>query len=270
MKTLTFAFSAVGHTVERVRRVCDELKSQLEKLKLNEIVRFLVIVQRSNEASKVVLLNNVKWIYTNAVGLSKSRNIGIENSETDYIWFLDDDVSFQNINLMKVVSTIVDSNKDYYLGQIQCTDCAMAFRNYNYVFKNSPLSMLKRSSIEIIFSREFLLNHNLRFREDLGLGTPLISGEENCLLLSALKFSKNYSLLEFFIVRHPCSEQKRNDRYVSNFQGLMKSKGVVLSHLNLVYSVPLLIYWSIKFSVKHRRLTSTLWIFAGILYAFRD
>ena len=145
-----------------------------------------------------------------------------------------------------------------------------AFRDYNYLFKNSALSMLKRSSIEIIFSRKFLLDHALRFREDLGLGTSLISGEENCLLLSALKFSKNYYVFDFFIVRHPCFEQKRNDRYDGNFPGLMKSKGVVLTYLNLVYSVPLLIYWSIKFSVKHRRLSSTFWIIAGILYAFRN
>ena len=67
-------------------------------IKINNNFNYLIIHQIPNKNNKKYeqfiknLPSNVRYISTNTVGLSKSRNIGLNNAQGEYIWIMDDDV----------------------------------------------------------------------------------------------------------------------------------------------------------------------------------
>ena len=63
---------------------------QFENLKDADEV--IIVIQGVEKFSPNPILRPFTVISDSDYGLSKSRNIGIENSNSDFIWFLDDDV----------------------------------------------------------------------------------------------------------------------------------------------------------------------------------
>lgn len=127
---------------------------------------------------------HVKMISTTERGLSRSRNMAIENAWGDICLICDDD------------EVLADGYEDTILSvynEYKEIDCV----TFHVVRKDRPFSLkqigcvrrvgfkgiMQTSSVQITFRRETILGENIKFDVKLGSGTGNGSGEENKFLL---------------------------------------------------------------------------------------
>ena len=66
--------------------------------------------------------------------MSKSRNAAINNANSDYIWFLDDDVQITNQDINSALAIINENQANFYRIKIGCIEW------HDKTFKNYKLS----------------------------------------------------------------------------------------------------------------------------------
>lgn len=232
-KTLTLAVSTLADNIKNAENVLLDING----------CNKLIIVQGSNECFNEIK-NEILYIYTNEIGISKSRNKAIENSDTDYIWFLDDDV-IVNESFIKFFVSNNSVYGDVCFTRIYCSDVERIYKNYRKKRK-SKLSLLQVSSIEIIASLRFLKLNNIKFNIEYGLGSRYPSGEENHFLLDCYKYSATFQDFDDFGVYHPCLENKRSAVYLWNKSGYPESKKKIANRFNVFLSSLLKIRWAYR------------------------
>ncbi|MGP7823233.1 MULTISPECIES: glycosyltransferase family A protein [Proteus] len=121
---------------------------------------------------------SVRIIVSYALGLSKSRNIAIENCKTKYILFSDDDNYYVN-NLIDILDkTTINEPLQIYSFKIIDHD-GQPFKKYpNTEMLHNNRTILRLSSIENLYDNEFILKNNIRFNESFGLGAQYPSCEQ--------------------------------------------------------------------------------------------
>ena len=142
-----------------------------------------LIINQCNREEEIILDDKHRVINTMTVGLSVSRNIGLENARREICLLGDDDETF------------VDGLEDIVLNaykRIKNADIIIfKAANWPEVFKGkakrlSKLELLKVSSVQISFKRKSVVG-KVKFDSFLGAGTPNGSGEENKFLLECYK-----------------------------------------------------------------------------------
>lgn len=141
-------------------------------------------VQNIDIASSDGNTKKALFISTTERGLSRSRNLAIQNANTDICLIMDDDeeleANYESIILgayeqYKDVDVIVfkirNSGKDY-----RTDTCKVGF-----------IDALKVASWEITFKRKSIVEHGIKFNVNIGSGTKHGSGEENAFLWECLK-----------------------------------------------------------------------------------
>ena len=98
-----------------------KISDWISKEIVNEVDEIIVIIQASKGFIREVNLLReigINCLISDAIGLSKSRNHGINSSRSDFIWFLDDDIK-TDINKIKIVkSNIINNKADIYTFRI--------------------------------------------------------------------------------------------------------------------------------------------------------
>ena len=121
-------------------------------------------------------------------GLSKSRNIAIQNSTKDILVFTDDDVVFDLKFFEKILKTF-NKRQDFDGFRFRFKIESGGFSK-KYPKKFQPklnwFEVLNASSIELVFKRESIYNI-VAFDENFGLGSLITLGEEAVLLADAKK-----------------------------------------------------------------------------------
>ncbi|MEZ9322787.1 hypothetical protein AB4161_20855 [Vibrio sp. 10N.286.51.E5] len=116
---------------------------------------------------------SINYIQTKTVGLSKSRNIAMDNSTADFCIIADDDViissGFSNGDLFECYQSDLLSFGFVLGGKYK----GELLSETNVSFRNS----FSISSVSMCLSRR-LIDSNLRFNESFGLGAQYPSGEE--------------------------------------------------------------------------------------------
>jgi glycosyltransferase involved in cell wall biosynthesis len=141
----------------------------------------LIINQTSFEQDLESSNPKIRVINSRNFGLSKSRNLAIENSKGDILLLADDDVKY----LPGFEQIILQAYKKYD----QASLISFQFLNENeklaklYPKKEGYVISSKRplSSVEICFRKKDLISCHIRMNEDFGLGTTFPSGEEQLL-----------------------------------------------------------------------------------------
>ena len=138
------------------------------------------IVERTNIKSNAVVVNqcnyeekqniivngcNVNYINTTDRGLSKSRNLAIQEATAEYCLLCDDDEVLENDYVDK------REGKKYPVKR----------QNVNY------LNSLHISSVQMVVKRESIIKYNVKFDENFGAGSPNGAGEENIFMFDCLK-----------------------------------------------------------------------------------
>lgn len=138
-------------------------------------------------------------------GLSKSRNLAINNSMGEICLIGDDDVVYPGDILNKLDLVYEDQQLDLATGMAQTTEKKKLRRKYaKKKHRHRWLTITQVCSWEISFRRSRIIDSGLVFDEDFGLGSrKYVSGEENIFLLDALRAGLSVEFVPEVFVRHP-------------------------------------------------------------------
>ncbi len=148
----------------------------------------LVINQCDNNCTEHIPegFRTITYIETTERGLSKSRNMAIENATADICILCDNDVEY----VENYESLIGSAFRDYPDADIiiffikrkeKPTPNYSSIRNMNY------LSVMKIFSPEIAFRRQIIKEKQIKFHELFGAGAHYYMGEENIFLYDCLR-----------------------------------------------------------------------------------
>ena len=105
--------------------------------------------------------NNIKYIKDAANVLAVKRNVGIENSSSDIIVFMDDDVYPSNTFIESHFRANMDNKDTFYCGQIRFPEELCELSNY-YFFRDSQHLKKKDSSKDLPFNNIVVMNLSFR------------------------------------------------------------------------------------------------------------
>lgn len=190
------------------------LNDGIFKIKLRNDFNYLIVHQVTNNKDYSPYINdilnkNVRYINSNEIGLSKSRNLAIKNSYSDYIWIMDDDVTILDGAQEKINKLISEKQ-----------NCDMFILNHKPVKGNkttyiNEYSAMSVSSINMLIKRKSIIDNNIFFNEKFGLGTSLPSGEEYIFTVEMLRKKLTIIKTKDIFAFHP-DISSGNDFYSSN------------------------------------------------------
>ena len=126
----------------------------------------------------------VRCISTRERGLSKSRNMALENARGEYCLLCDDDEVLKPDYERKILNSFLKTTK----ADIICFRFKMAGKKYSLKpMKIGYLMSLRIASRQIVFKRDSILHSGIRFDTNFGSGTLVGSGEENIFIYECLK-----------------------------------------------------------------------------------
>lgn len=166
------------------------------------------IIKRSNAQTDVVVINqcdrdsveefdfvnkigktcHAKFINTTERGLSRSRNMAIDNAWGDICLISDDDERFEDDYEEKILSAYESNpNADFI-----SFACVREGHTYPSDWMKMDIKrILKTSSIQVSFRREAILKNNIRFDVKMGSGTGNGGGEENKFMMDCKRKGLN-------------------------------------------------------------------------------
>lgn len=176
-------------------------------------------------------------------GLSKSRNRCIENASADICLLSDNDVYFDTETLNIVERSFVKyPEADILTFKVETPD-GESFKNYkDEFFWHSKLSLAKVSSVEVAFRREAIVNKNIKFDENFGLGSKFATSEEYIFLSDALNCGLKIGFVPEVIVYHP----KESSGGQFNKLSLVEAKGAMIKRVFGLYGIPICFIFSLK------------------------
>lgn len=157
-----------------------------EIMKRSNIQSNCVIINQCDEDEKEQIeLDNNKaclWINSKERGLSKSRNMAIQNSKADICLIADNDEIFDDDVEEKILKAYKELPRaDIIVFNLHNKQTKLK----NKIYKLKRLECLRVCSLQITFRRKSIAYNNLKFDIKLGAGTGNGAGEENKFLLDA-------------------------------------------------------------------------------------
>ena len=176
-----------GKRIDELVRLFDSLSRQKEEFEV------ILVDQSSGNEVKAILYKykfHKKYVYIGkAVSLSRARNIGLEFVEGEYVAFPDDDCWYPDNLLEQIIEKFNESSAD-----VICINTFDPFLNKPLLKRQAKKDVIKISQLNVmkypisigIFSKK----NNIRFDEELGVGTKWGACEESDYILRILKENK--------------------------------------------------------------------------------
>lgn len=184
---------------------------------------------------------NYYWL--DLFGLSKSRNFALSVATGEYCLVADDDVTFIDNVEQYIIDAFEKTGADILTFQIK-TPGGNYFKNYSSKpFKHTKMSLMRVSSIEIVFNRDSISRSGLLFDERFGLGALFPTGEETIFLCDALDKGMSICYIPMPIVIHPAESSGGN--FHQNTR-LIESKGAMFYRIYGAYAYIIAILFSLK------------------------
>ena len=224
----------------------------------------IIIIQGAKKRNVHKLLKPFKVIFDENYGLSKSRNVGIDKACCDFIWFLDDDIILDNGSIKRLKNHL-KLNQDYnlHVARIKNIDNT-PYKEYTKKKILGRINALSVSSVELIVSKKFINENNIRFNNNLGLGSKYPSTEENFFYLDV--FDNGGSIIHFhdFLIKHDFVDRK-TIHFRNKF--IMKAKGAFCRRYGGTFGCLILFYYSIKCIIVCKNLHTLSYLFLGFINA---
>lgn len=173
----------------RLEIAVSTLNDGIKNIEIRQDYNYLIVhqVTDGNDYSRLSssLPDNVRYIISYDKGLSKSRNLALDNTIADYVWIMDDDVSIREgaySHIMSLCESYPDCGMLVVSHSHELIDYLPGNR-YKYL---SDVSAANVSSIDMIINMKAC--KAVRFDERFGLGSEYPSGEEyifTCNIISA-------------------------------------------------------------------------------------
>jgi glycosyltransferase involved in cell wall biosynthesis len=148
------------------------------------------IINQCNEEEKLNICDNnrsIQFISTSERGLSRSRNMAIENAKSDMCILCDNDVEYVPGYEKLILKQFEDNPKFDIIIFFVNRNVEGSKPYFHRKKKLSYISVLKTFSPEIAFRRNSLMSKNIIFKEEFGAGSKYCMGEENIFLYECLK-----------------------------------------------------------------------------------
>lgn len=146
----------------------------------------VVVNQCDRNDRKNIIINeyNVNYIDTTDRGLSKSRNLAIQEAKGDYCLLCDDDEVLDDDHVEKIEASF----RKYTDADIICFIITRDKKKYpQHNLRINYLNSLRISSVQMVIKRTSIINNNIKFDENFGAGSPNGAGEENIFMFDCLK-----------------------------------------------------------------------------------
>ena len=184
------------------------LNDGLLNININKDFNYLIIHQVSNGKSnfyndffeKNLLTNKIRYIQSDSLGLSISRNIALNNSIGDYLWIMDDDVIINDLAYSELLS-LIDKYQTASALIVSHSNKKIKYLSDNNDKYLSIISAASVSSIDMVLKKSDLIN--IRFNESFGLGAKYPSGEEYIFICNVLSEKKKVLKTQRVLSFHP-------------------------------------------------------------------
>ncbi|WP_157208468.1 glycosyltransferase family 2 protein [Mariniflexile maritimum] len=201
-------------------------------------MNILIINQTERGKELQSIIPNIRVINSYDKGLSKSRNLALQNAKGDICLIADDDVEyFPNFEYTVKKAFISFPEASIIRFKIN-TFSGEQYKLYSLVSKRlfKKREIENTSSIEIAFMRQKISNE-IYFNANFGLGSYFTCGEEYLFLKEALKKNKQVYFVSEAIVKHSVKRSTSNmadDQFVKAQAALYYHDYKELSYLYLV------------------------------------
>jgi glycosyltransferase involved in cell wall biosynthesis len=164
--------------------ITDCLESVIDE-KYSDLVEIIIVNDCSTDRSKEIIMKKIKskrnFSLINNVtnlGLSSSRNIGLKESKSDFVLFLDSDDVINLSSVLSLVRVVIDYNLDLlvfrYSRFISLNNLVMPFQTFDFSEKNvfngpdALYKLLKSNKYDPvawnkIYSRKIIVDNEMEF-----------------------------------------------------------------------------------------------------------
>ena len=206
--------------------------------------RDLFLVENMNIQSDTIIINQtdkkdflkkktnfgcVRMISVKDRGLSKSRNLAIDNSDSDICVIADDDLIYQNLYKDIIINAYEKySDADIIVFDVPSTNQTRPTSSLKEG-RVDFLHSMKIASFQITFKRKSINDNNIRFNELFGAGAKYTCGEENIFLVEAFKKG-----LKIYFVKEIIAIVNHNEStWFNGFdEKLFRSKGAMFYEMS--------------------------------------
>lgn len=179
----------------------------------------LIINQTIKEKLLVSNYPNIRVINSFEKGLSKSRNLALDNAVGKILIIADDDVVYQNDFVAKIITAYNKFSHATVINFCAINQNGASLKKYPTDSKKqlNTFDVFNVSSIEMTINKERLDAVGIRFDENFGLGASFEMGEEALFLFDLKNKNQQIAFENQIIVAHETltsSEKKgMNERY---------------------------------------------------------
>lgn len=206
----------------------------------------LIVNQTQNDTILTSSYPNVRVINSFEKGLSKSRNLALENAIGKILVIADDDIIYEEGFIANIVKAYNEFPETAVINFCAVNRDGDLMKNYPSRLKNrlNVFDIFNTSSIEITLNKKILDTTKIRFDENFGLGGIFELGEEAIFLSDLKKENKQLAFVPEVIVKHQqqTSSDKKEvmERYYINgalFFRILKKNAVIWLLIKLCFDL---------------------------------
>jgi glycosyltransferase involved in cell wall biosynthesis len=207
-------------------------------------IPILIINQTQNLNFSCPHSDNINLINVNQIGLSKSRNLAIENAKADICLLADDDIVYEN-NFESIILNAFNLNPSADIITFKMNDFkGNSFKDYPIIKKHNKKSLSFVNSVVIAFRRNSIISNKVFFDENFGLGSTFQTADEYVFLRNALNLNLNIVFHNEVILSHPVDSSGKDvasDRILFAKGALFYKYYNILSLLKLIHYLYLML-----------------------------
>jgi hypothetical protein len=167
-------------------------------------VNNLVIVQNPDGTTIPTFTGEVKVLELQSIGVAKSRNAALSNTNTEYLIFGDDDIEFNESGITSAVNFLAANPKISIL-LMQAVDETGALRKGypSSAHKLKLTNSAKAATYEMMVRVADIKAAGVKFDENFGAGAENYLGDEYIFIADALRSGLKGSFQPIVIAMHP-------------------------------------------------------------------
>jgi len=164
-----------------------------------------VLVSVQNPTNTHFVKNSqVKYLESNDIGVTKSRNLVLSNCDSEILVFGDDDAVFLEDGINQCLEYFMSNpNVDLILAQSIDANGILRKKYKNRIYKLNKFNCAKAGTIEIMVRARSAKIMRIKFDEEFGAGSKKFLGDEYIFITDLLKIGGKAVFLPITIATHP-------------------------------------------------------------------
>jgi hypothetical protein len=164
-----------------------------------------VLVSVQNPTNTHFVKNSqVKYLESNDIGVTKSRNLVLSNCDSEILVFGDDDAVFLEDGINQCLEYFMSNpNVDLILAQSIDANGILRKKYKNRIYQLNKFNCAKAGTIEIMVRARSAKIMRIKFDEEFGAGSKKFLGDEYIFITDLLKIGGKAVFLPITIATHP-------------------------------------------------------------------